>query len=253
MRSKIVAGNWKMNTTVSQGVELARTVVAGLKNVDLGNNKVVFGAPFVSLVEVAKVTNGLSNIYTSAQNMSQHNAGAYTGEISAEMLNSVGVDMAIIGHSERREYFGESNDLLAAKVSQAIENNITAIYCCGEVLEERKNNTFKQVIEQQISECLFHLSAADLAKVVIAYEPVWAIGTGETASPEQAQEVHAFIRNLVASKYGNEVAQNLSILYGGSMKPANAAELMAMGDIDGGLVGGASLKADMFLDIIKAM
>lgn len=253
MRSKIVAGNWKMNTTLSQGVELATAVVEGLKNVDLGNNKVVFGAPFVSLSEVAKVTNGVNNVHASAQNMSQHNAGAYTGEVSAEMLNAVGVDMAIIGHSERREYFGETNALLAEKVSQAIENNITAIYCCGEVLAERKNNTFKQVIEQQVSEGLFHLNATDLAKVVIAYEPVWAIGTGETASPEQAQEVHAFIRNLVANKYGNEVAQNLSILYGGSMKPANAAELMAMEDIDGGLVGGASLKADMFLDIIKAM
>jgi triosephosphate isomerase len=253
MRSKIVAGNWKMNTTLNEGVALVNQVIEGLADVNLGPNKVVFGAPFVSLSEVSKVAHGVKGVYISAQNMSEQEAGAYTGDISAEMLNAIDVHMAIIGHSERREYHGETNALLAQKVSRAVVNNITAIYCCGEVLEERKNNSFKAVITQQITEGLFHLTAQQMAHVVIAYEPVWAIGTGETATPEQAQEAHAIIRNLLTQKYGEEVANSTSILYGGSMKPANAAELMNQPDIDGGLVGGASLKADMFLDIIKAM
>lgn len=253
MRNKIVAGNWKMNTTPVEGVALVSEVLDAIKNVELDHKKVVFGVPSVSITSVASVVGDTVNVHVASQNISSYDSGAYTGEISATMLEASGATMAIIGHSERREYFGETNEVLATKVDKAIGKEITPIYCCGEVLEERKNNTFQSVIKSQIEEGVFHLSSEDMSKVVVAYEPVWAIGTGETATPEQAQDVHAFIRSLVSNKYGNEIAENLSILYGGSMKPSNAAELMNMTDIDGGLVGGASLKATDFVKIIKAM
>ncbi len=253
MRNKIVAGNWKMNTTPVEGVALVSEVLDAVKDMELNHKKVVFGVPAVSITSVASIIGDIANVHVASQNISSYDSGAYTGEISATMLEASGATMAIIGHSERREYFGESNQVLATKVDKALGRRITPIYCCGEVLEERKNNTFQTVIKTQVEEGLFHLSMEEMAKVVIAYEPVWAIGTGETASPEQAQEVHAFIRSLVSAKYGNEVADNLSILYGGSMKPSNASELISMVDIDGGLVGGASLNASDFVEIIKAM
>lgn len=253
MRNKIVAGNWKMNTTPAEGKSLVLDVLDKISDLDLSGKLVVFGAPMVSLTTVSKVVGETKNVFVSSQNISQHDAGAFTGETSARMIAGTGAKMAIIGHSERREYFGETNEVLARKVDQAMSEDIVPIYCCGEVLEDRKNGTYQNVIKSQVEDGLFHLSIDAFKKVVIAYEPVWAIGTGETATPEQAQEVHAFIRGLVADKYGAQIADDLSILYGGSMKPGNANQLLAMIDIDGGLIGGAALKADDFVEIIKAM
>ena len=253
MRNKIVAGNWKMNTTPIEGVALVSEVLSLIKDVDLSGKKVVFGAPMVSITSIASLVGDTVNVHVASQNISSFNNGAYTGETSADMLEAAGATMAIIGHSERREYFNETNEVLSLKVNKALAKNIVPIYCCGEVLEDRKNGTYESLIKTQIEEGLFHLSPQEMKNVVVAYEPVWAIGTGETASPEQAQEVHLFIRNLVAQKYGVEIANNMSILYGGSMKPTNAKELMGMNDIDGGLIGGASLKAADFVGIIQAM
>lgn len=253
MRYKIVAGNWKMNTTPKEGVALVCEVLQMINTMDLAGKKVVFGTPFVSLVSVAGAIGDTDGVYAASQNISSYDKGAYTGETSASMIEATGAKMAIIGHSERREYFNETNELLAIKVDKALGKSLTPIYCCGEVLADRKNNSYENVIKSQIVEGLFHLSTVDFSKVVIAYEPVWAIGTGETASPQQAQDVHAFIRGLVSDKYGAAIADNLSILYGGSMKLANAKELIGMPDIDGGLIGGASLKSEDFVEIIKAM
>lgn len=253
MRNRIVAGNWKMNTTPVEGVALVSEVLDAIKGIELTNKKVVFGVPSISITSVTSVVGDISNVHVAAQNVSAFDSGAYTGEISASMLQGAGATMAIIGHSERREYFKETNEVLAVKVNKVLEKGIVPIYCCGEVLEERKNGTFETEIQKQIEKGLFHLTSDQMKNVVIAYEPVWAIGTGETASPQQAQEVHAFIRGLVANKFGIELAENLSILYGGSMKPTNAKELIQMPDIDGGLVGGASLKSADFVEIIKAM
>ncbi len=253
MRNKIVAGNWKMNTTISEGKKLVIDILSAIEDMNLQDKKVVFASPFISLSSIAKLVNYVENVYVGSQNISSHESGAYTGEISANMLAAAGVKFAIVGHSERREYFSETNQVLAEKVSQSIDHRLIPIYCCGEVLEERKNGNFKSVIKSQIEEGLFHLTPTDFSRVVIAYEPVWAIGTGETASPDQAQEVHAFIRQLISEKYGEAIAELTSILYGGSMKPDNAKRLMTMPDIDGGLVGGASLNASDFVKIIKSM
>ena len=253
MRYKIVAGNWKMNTTTKEGKALVMEVLELIKGKDLTGKKVVFGTPFMSLNSIVQVVGETKNVFVASQNVSSYDSGAYTGETSASMLESSGVKMAIIGHSERREYFNETNDVLAIKVDKVLGKGMVPIYCCGEVLDARKNNTYESVIKTQVQEGLFHLTAEEFSKVVIAYEPVWAIGTGETASPQQAQDVHAFIRGFVSEKYGNEVADDLSILYGGSMKPTNAPELIGMPDIDGGLIGGASLKAEDFVGIINAM
>jgi triosephosphate isomerase len=253
MRNKIVAGNWKMNTTLEEGKALVSEVLNSIEGVDLTHKKVVFGAPFISLNAVAEIVGNRENICVASQNVSSFDKGAYTGEISAEMISASGAKMVIIGHSERRAYFGETNQVLADKVNLTLKNGLMPIYCCGEVLEERKNDSYKEVIKSQIKEGLFHLSKEEFKNIVIAYEPVWAIGTGETASPEQAQEVHAYIRNLIADMYGSQTADSLSILYGGSMKPGNAKDLMSMMDIDGGLIGGAALKASDFVGIISAM
>jgi len=253
MRDKIVAGNWKMNTTPQEGVALVCEVLHLINDIDLTGKKVVFGTPYVSLMAVAGSVGDTENVFVASQNISSYDSGAYTGEISASMIKATGAKMAIIGHSERREYFNETNDVLAVKVDKALGANLTPIYCCGEVLDDRKSGNFKAVVKSQIEEGLFHLGTVEFSQVVIAYEPVWAIGTGETASPEQAQEVHEYIRGLIANQYGQNVADNTSILYGGSMKPGNANELIGMPDIDGGLIGGASLKAEDFVGIIKAM
>ena len=253
MRSKIVAGNWKMNITLEEGKTLVSQVLNSIENVDLENKKVVFGTPFVSINAVSEIVGNRENVFVASQNVSSFDKGAYTGEVSAEMLTACGVKMVIIGHSERRAYFGETNQVLADKVNMALKNNLTSIYCCGEVLDERKNDSFKAVIKSQIEEGLFHLSKDEFKNIVVAYEPVWAIGTGETATPDQAQEVHAYIRTLIEDKYDTETADNLSILYGGSMKPTNAKDLMSMSDIDGGLIGGASLNPKDFVEIILAM
>ena len=249
MRKKIVAGNWKMNTTLQEGVALAE----GLKEALAGkkvNCDVVVCTPFISVASVAKAVEG-SVIGVGAEDCSAHEKGAYTGEVAANMIASTGAKYVILGHSERRQYHGENNELLVAKLQQALANGLTPIFCVGEVKEERVNGTYKEVIEGQM-EALYTLSAEDFAKCVVAYEPVWAIGTGLTATSEQAEEVHAFIRASIAKKYDAAVADNTSILYGGSCKGSNAPELFAQPDIDGGLIGGAALKVDTFMPIIEA-
>ncbi|MDA3894085.1 MAG: triose-phosphate isomerase [Salinivirgaceae bacterium] len=250
MRKKIVAGNWKMNKTFQEGVDLAielnKVVVEkGAKDVT-----VVVSPPFTHIAEVNKVVDN-DRISVAGQNCATETSGAYTGEISAEMLWSSGANYVILGHSERRTYYGETNELLNTKVKKALEFNLIPIYCVGEVLEEREAGKHFDVIKEQIETVLFDLEIADFEKVVVAYEPVWAIGTGKTASSDQAQEVHKFIRTLLADKFG-AAADNTSILYGGSCNPKNANELFSNADVDGGLIGGASLKAEDFIQIINA-
>ena len=249
MRKKIVAGNWKMNTTLQEGVALAEGLKAALAGKKV-NCDVVVCTPFISVASVVKAVEG-SVIGVGAEDCSEHDKGAYTGEVAANMVASTGAKYVILGHSERRQYHGENNAILVNKLNQALANGLTPIFCVGEVKEERENGTFKQVIEGQM-EALYTLSAEDFAKVIVAYEPVWAIGTGLTATSDQAQEVHAFIRASIAKKYNAEIADNTSILYGGSCKGSNAPELFAQPDIDGGLIGGAALKVDTFMPIIEA-
>jgi triosephosphate isomerase len=252
MRQKIVAGNWKMNKTLEEAKALTSEVINLVNAEAKGKAIVVLGVPFPYLVSL-KDQLGNSSIKLSAQNSSQHDWGAYTGEVSALMLKSIGIPYVILGHSERRQYFGEDGKLLATKVDKALAAQLTPIFCCGEPLEIREAGTHEALVTKQVEEALFHLSAEALQKTVIAYEPVWAIGTGKTASSQQAQDMHAVIRKHIASKYGSEVASTISILYGGSVKADNAKELFSCPDVDGGLVGGASLKAREFVDIVKAM
>lgn len=249
MRKKIVAGNWKMNTTVPEGVELAKNIIAKSAEIPSGV-KLIVAPPFTHLTAVAEVLSG-SPISLAAQNCADHDKGAYTGEVSAPMIASVNAEYVILGHSERREYYGETNEKLVNKIHLALEANLAPIYCVGEKLEEREAGNHFKVVESQIKEVLFGLTPQDMAKIVIAYEPVWAIGTGKTATSEQAQEIHAFIRQCLASKFG-ALAQEISILYGGSCKPSNAVELFSQKDIDGGLIGGAALKAEDFIGIAVA-
>lgn len=251
MRKKIVAGNWKMNNDLEAGYKLATEVNNIVKDEVSANVEVVLCAPFIHLSGLSKLVSG--KVKLGAQNVYTKKSGAYTGEISAEMLKSVGVSYVILGHSERREYFGESNAFLAEKVNIVLENGLTPIFCIGETLKQREEGIHFDLVRSQLTESLFHLSAEAFANVVIAYEPIWAIGTGVTASTEQAQEIHAVIRQHIASKYGNEVANNTTIQYGGSCNPTNAPELFACADIDGGLIGGASLEARKFIDVIKAI
>ncbi len=249
MRKKIVAGNWKMNCNLQETEEL----IAGLagKIASTEDKTIIVSPPFTNLY-LAKQLTANKGIEVAAQNVHEAKNGAFTGEISTAMLNSLGVNYAIVGHSERRAIYGEGDALLAKKVDASIAANITPIFCIGEELATRKENKHFDLVEQQLKDGLFHLEATDFLKVIIAYEPVWAIGTGETASPEQAQEIHAHIRSLLVQKYGNEVAAQTSILYGGSVKPDNAKEIFAKPDVDGGLIGGASLKAADFIEIAEA-
>lgn len=252
MRKKIVAGNWKMNKTLEEGLSLASEVV-NIANDEITDDAIaVLCTPFIHLSAVSKIVNGSDKVFLGAQNMSEHTSGAYTGDISADMLNSVGVSYVILGHSERREYHNESNAELASRVDAALTNGLTPIFCCGESLEIREAGTHVAYVSNQLKESLFHLDAASFKKIVIAYEPIWAIGTGVTASSAQAQDMHKALRDGLATQYGQEVADETSILYGGSAKPANAPELFAQPDVDGGLIGGAALKARDFIDIIKS-
>ncbi len=248
MRQKIVAGNWKMNTDMNSGLELAKAVneSASSKKTDA---IMIIAPPYTHLAEISKV---LTGVKLASQNCASEEKGAYTGEISVDMIKSTGAEYVIIGHSERREYFKEDNATLAKKTDLCLSRNLKPIFCIGEVLEERKSNNHFEVVFSQLAEGLFHLSEEQFEKIVIAYEPVWAIGTGVTASPEQAQEIHAFIREKIAENYGEEIANNTSILYGGSCKPDNANELFANPDVDGGLIGGAALKAEDFIQIVNA-
>ena len=247
MRKKIVAGNWKMNTTVPEGVELAKAVVEKSAQVPQ-DVQLIVATPFTHLCPVAAVVEG-TRVGLSAENCADKEKGAYTGEVSAAMLASAGCKYTILGHSERRQYYGETDEKLVAKVRLALDNGLDVILCVGENLDEREAGRHFEVCEAQIKNVLYNFSAEDLAHIVIAYEPVWAIGTGKTATADQAQEIHAFIRKTIADKFGEEAAQECSILYGGSCKPSNAKELFAMKDIDGGLIGGAALKADDFIGI----
>jgi triosephosphate isomerase len=248
MRQKIVAGNWKMNTLISEGMELAAAVNA-LAAKKTSDAIVIIAPPHTHLADVKKV---LSTVKLSAQNCASEESGAFTGEVSVSMIKSVGAEYIIIGHSERRAYYHEDNAVLAKKVNLTLSKGLKPVFCIGEVLPERNANKHFEVVKTQLSEGLFHLTPSEFANVVIAYEPVWAIGTGVTASPEQAQEMHKFIRSEVGRKYGAELAENTSILYGGSCKGSNAKELFANPDVDGGLIGGASLKAEEFLQIVNA-
>ncbi|MBA6155647.1 triose-phosphate isomerase [Tenacibaculum sp. S7007] len=252
MRQKIVAGNWKMNKNLDEAKKLIKGIKKGVKDGLNDNTRVIIAPSFVNLNTAIKRTKK-SSIEVAAQNMHQSKSGAFTGEVSADMLTDIGVDIVILGHSERREYFGESDALLAEKVDAALENNLEIIFCFGELLEDRKSGNHFNVVESQLKKGLFHLKKEDFSKIVLAYEPVWAIGTGETASPEQAQEMHAFVREIMTKEYGATVANEISILYGGSVKPANAKEIFSKQDVDGGLIGGAALKAEDFLAIIKSI
>lgn len=252
MRQKIVAGNWKMNKTLEEANILATEIKGMVADEVKGDVKVIFCTPFPYLLPIKNLLGHDSRIAIGAQNCSEHESGAYTGEVSAAMIKSLGVPYVILGHSERRQYFGEDGALLTKKVDITLKHGLTPIYCCGEPLEVRERNEHEALVKKQIEESLFHLDAASLQKVVIAYEPVWAIGTGKTASSQQAQDMHAVIRKHIAGKYGQAVADSISILYGGSVNAANAKELFSCADVDGGLVGGASLKSREFTEIIKA-
>lgn len=252
MRKQIAAANWKMNLSLEQAEKLADTLLQS--QVQLKDDQlVVLGVPFPYLQTLKNKINGKQNYYIAAQNCHFQKSGAYTGEVSAEMLKSIDVDYVIIGHSERREYFNENNQMLADKLNICFDNDLKPIFCCGEPLSVREAETQNEYVEQQLKDSLFHLSADKLTGFVIAYEPIWAIGTGKTASSAQAQEMHAHIRKIMDKQFGNEVAESISILYGGSVKASNAKEIFSENDVDGGLVGGASLIADEFNVIIKAL
>lgn len=250
MRRKVIAGNWKMNNDLNESISLVSELKSNLP--ELGENEVIVCPPFTSLEAVNAVIND-SEIGLGAQNMHQEISGAFTGEISADMLKSVGCNYVILGHSERRTIFGENDQLINAKIKKAIEAGLKVIFCVGETLKERENDTTKDVVKTQITKGLSEISSHDAGEIIIAYEPVWAIGTGRTASPDQAQEVHKFIRGLIKELYSDTVSEQIIIQYGGSVKPENASELLNQPDIDGALVGGACLKSDSFINIIKSM
>ena len=252
MRKHIVAGNWKMNCTFDEADELINGIMEKLENTELPRETQLIVCPPFPYLEMTSDYANDSYFMVGAQNVSDQEKGAYTGEVSAEMLESMEIDYCIVGHSERRGYYGETDKIVAAKVDQLLKHGLKPIVCVGEVLEEREAGKQLDVVKRQVEEGLFHLTAEQMKEVVIAYEPVWAIGTGKTATPEQAQEIHAHIRSLLTTKYGKELSDEISILYGGSCKPSNAKELFACPDIDGGLIGGASLKADDFVAIAQS-
>ncbi len=247
MRKNIVAGNWKMNLNFFQAEDLIDEIANGIDEKNLKCEVVV--CPPAIYLEIASDYANESMLKAGAQNVSEHKQGAFTGEISAEMLASIELDYCIVGHSERRKYFNETDKQISQKIDRLLDFSISPIFCCGEVLEQRENGRQFDIVKAQITNGIFHLNADEFSNIVIAYEPVWAIGTGKTATPQQAQEMHAFIRNLIAEKYDEETAENTSILYGGSCNASNTKELFANSDVDGGLIGGASLKKDEFLKI----
>lgn len=252
MRKKIVAGNWKMNMNLDEGHALVAGILKGLPELN-ADKQVVIAPPFINIQHTVYQVEDVNHVHVAAQNCSTENAGAYTGEVAASMISHAGATYVIIGHSERREYYNETDAILAKKTDTALDNGLKVIFCCGEPLEVRDVGTQNEYVEAQLKAGVFHLHKHQLANVVIAYEPIWAIGTGRTASSQQAQDMHAHIRSVFATQYGQAAADNLTILYGGSCKPSNAAELFACADVDGGLIGGASLKAEEFLGIINAM
>ncbi|NNC94882.1 MAG: triose-phosphate isomerase [Chitinophagales bacterium] len=252
MRQKIVAGNWKMNTTLDEGIILVKEC---LERIDgpADNTKVILVPPFYLLKDAVLLVKGRSSIHVGAQNCYEADSGAFTGEISAPMIRSVGAEYVIVGHSERRKYFGDTDERIARKIDSVLKEGLSPIFCCGEELPARQSDQQENVVENQIRKALYHLNGDQLQRVIIAYEPVWAIGTGQTASPQQAQDMHAFIRDLLARLFTQEIADEITILYGGSCKPSNAEELFAQKDVDGGLIGGASLNANDFSAIVKEL
>jgi triosephosphate isomerase len=253
MRKNIVAGNWKMNMDLEKGIQLFNEIQQLLQEEVKGDQEVIICPPYIHLSSLSQLLDPTTKLSIGAQNCHHAESGAFTGEVSASIIASTGAAYVIIGHSERRLYFSESNSLLAQKLDAVLKNGLLPIFCIGETLEQRNGGTYFEVIKEQISEASFHLQKSDYSKMILAYEPVWAIGTGLTASPDQAQEIHSFIRTLLADKFDQDLADNMTILYGGSCNPKNASELFAKADIDGGLIGGASLKARDFVDIIKAL
>jgi len=251
MRQKIVAGNWKMNKTLEEANILASELKGMVADEVKGDAKIIFCVPFPYLLPIKNLLGSGARISLGAQNCSEHESGAYTGEVSASMLKSIGIPYVILGHSERRQYFGEDGKLLAKKIDISLKHGLTPIFCCGEPLDVRESNGHEALVKKQVEESLFHLDQTAIQKIVIAYEPVWAIGTGKTATSQQAQDMHEVIRKHLAGKYGQSVANEISILYGGSVNAANAKELFACPDVDGGLVGGASLKSREFTEVIK--
>ena len=252
MRTKIVAGNWKMNLDVNESKTLAYAISEGINGMKTENTRIFIAPTAINLQAVVNYDKD-ERIEVAAQNMHQSESGAFTGEIAASMIQSIGVNTVILGHSERRTYFNETDATLAEKVHTALRHGMEVIFCFGEVLEDRKSNTHFKVVSSQLEKALFQLKPEDWQSIILAYEPVWAIGTGETATPEQAQEMHAFIRDLLAEHYTEEVAQKVAILYGGSVKPANAKAIFSQKDVDGGLIGGAALKSEDFVALIKTI
>ena len=252
MRKQIAAANWKMNLTIDKAEMLLHTVLSQLP-ILTEDQQVVFAVPFPYLLPAQKIVDGMPSIFVAAQNCYSKLSGAYTGEVSVEMLRSINIPYVVLGHSERRQYFQESNQFLAEKLNICLAHNITPIFCCGEPLNVREAQTQNEFVAKQLEESLFHFSADDLRKIVIAYEPIWAIGTGKTATSLQAQEMHAYLRSVLADKYGKAVADSITILYGGSVKGSNAKELFEQPDVDGGLVGGASLIAEEFVAIVNGL
>lgn len=252
MRKQIAAANWKMNCTLQQGQQLLSDIIAG--GIELKEHQhALFAVPFPYLIAASDAIQGNKNYAVAAQNCYNKKSGAYTGEVSAEMLKSIGIGYCVLGHSERREYFQESNQMLAEKLDICLQNDIIPVFCCGEALSIREAGQENEFVGQQLKESLFHLDEAAILKVVIAYEPIWAIGTGKTATSAQAQEMHAHLRAVLAVQYGTEIADQIPILYGGSVKASNAVEIFSQPDVDGGLVGGASLIAEEFKAIIKSL
>ena len=252
MRKQIAAANWKMNKTLSEGMSLLNDILSA--NQTLGSDQhIIFAVPYPFLIPAQNAVSGKQNIAIAAQNCHHKTSGAFTGEVSVDMLESIDIKYVVIGHSERREYFAESNEMLAEKTDLCLAKGITPIFCCGEPLSIREAGTENQYVEQQLNQSLFHLDNQQIEKIVIAYEPIWAIGTGKTATSAQAQEMHAHLRQVIASKYGHETAEKISILYGGSVKGANASEIFSQPDVDGGLVGGASLVAAEFVQVINGL
>ena len=252
MRKQIAAANWKMNLTYQQGQKLLRDVLNA--QIQLATHQqVIFAVPFPYLIMANSEVADAHNYFAAAQNCNDKKSGAYTGEVSSEMLQSTGIQYCITGHSERREYYLETNQLLAGKINMCLQQQIMPIFCCGEPLRVREENNQERFVQQQLEESLFHLSAGQMKCIIIAYEPIWAIGTGKTATTAQAQEMHQHLRSVIEQKYGKDVADEIPILYGGSVKANNAAELFACADVDGGLIGGASLIARDFIEIIKAL
>ncbi len=252
MRKQIAAANWKMNCTYQQGEKLLSDILKN-KILPSAHQQVLFSVPYPYLVMAKSEVEEEQGYEVAAQNCYHKKSGAYTGEVSAEMLHSIGINYCLVGHSERREYFNESNAVLAEKINLCLENHVTPLFCCGEPLNIREAGTQNSFVEVQLEEALFHLPAADIQRIIIAYEPIWAIGTGKTASSAQAQEMHAHLRSILAKKYGAAIAGTVSILYGGSVKGSNASEIFSQPDVDGGLVGGASLNVDEFASIIRSL